>query len=430
MTRVRMLAGLLATTLSIMPTPMLAQSVQEQLRQLAAQNAELARRIAELEAQIATTTATANETAARVSEAPPAQRLVTSNTGRNRLEIYGQVNRAVVAADNGNERDVFFVDNSHASSRFGLRAEHRTEGRTVIGGQFELEPRLNPSGDSRGPNFDGKGQGPGNGFRERIVQVYVDDVDYGRLFLGQGSLANDGIGNINLWGAGVILSSNPADMGGSLSLARSGDQSGQSTGPRVLNVFSDLNVARDSRIRYDTPEFAGARLSASVANGGETDLGLRWNADFDGVRVAVGAGVGFDRDDADRQYAVSASALYKGFSVAAGYVARDDANADRDGRSRDPEMFYAALGYQANLFEIGSTAFGIDYQMTKDLQFRGDEATTFGVGAVQNLPRFGTDLYLGARFYLLDRDAAADGGTRNNSFDDMFVVMSGARVRF
>jgi predicted porin len=431
MTRTRLVSALLASVLAVAPFPVLAQSVREQLAALAAQNAELAKRIAELEAQVAATSAKADETAAKVDEVPNMQTLVTSNTGRNRLEVYGQVNRAVLGADNGNDSDVFFVDNSHSSSRFGLRAEHRTEGSTVIGGQFEFEPQQSPSGGSQGPQFDssaGSAQ-----FRDRIVQVYVTDPTWGRFFLGQGSVATDDVNDADLSGAGLITGPAPDDFAGSLDLGRSNGSSANVV--RVRDVFTNLDTGRENRFRYDTPEFFGARLSGSASNTGRTDFALRWAGDLaEGFRAEARAGVRFPGDEEgsrgfDQQYGVSATMRYVGFSVSGAYSVQEGADADSDGRSRDPSMYRIGLGYQNTFFDVGRTSFGLDYFNGEDARFSGDDAESIGFGVVQGFDRQGVEAYLGGRWYGFDRRDGA-GRVADNSFEDMIAVMSGARVRF
>ncbi len=52
----------------------------------------------------------------------------------------------------------------------------------------------------------------------------------------------------------------------------------------------------------------------------------------------------------------------------------------------------------------------------------GDEATTYGIFAVQRYDKIGADLYLGARNHELDRPSS--------NFDDVVAVLVGAKVRF
>ena len=49
-------------------------------------------------------------------------------------------------------------------------------------------------------------------------------------------------------------------------------------------------LSRDDRIRYDSPTFAGTKLSTSWVDGDEWDLAARYGREFDGTEVALAAG--------------------------------------------------------------------------------------------------------------------------------------------
>ena len=102
------------------------------------------------------------------------------------------------------------------------------------------------------------------------------------------------------------------------------------------------------------------------------------------------------------------------FTAAAG---RDDRN-----DNRDPEFWYLKLGYQNQLNSWGRTAFAIDYYDGQDIDQTGDESKSYGAFAVQNLDDYGTEFYLGLRNHELER--------QGTDVDDVFAVLSGARVKF
>ncbi len=52
----------------------------------------------------------------------------------------------------------------------------------------------------------------------------------------------------------------------------------------------------------------------------------------------------------------------------------------------------------------------------------GDEFTSYGGFLVQNFDKIGTEFYIGARNHELDRPG--------EDFDDVFTVLTGARVKF
>ena len=95
--------------------PALAGTADE-LRLMRQQMAEMAQRMAELEAKLTETAKQAEETAERMPQAAP-QRVVTSGINGVKLSISGQVNRGVLFADNGDDSEVFHVDNDNSSTR-------------------------------------------------------------------------------------------------------------------------------------------------------------------------------------------------------------------------------------------------------------------------------------------------------------------------
>ncbi len=71
---------------------------------------------------------------------------------------------------------------------------------------------------------------------------------------------------------------------------------------------------------------------------------------------------------------------------------------------------------------MGSTAFAIDYGDYNEVAQNNDDATSWGLMAVQNFSDWGTDIYALFRNYELSRTSA--------SYDDIDVFMAGARVKF
>ena len=43
------------------------------------------------------------------------------------VQLYGQINRALLYADDGNESKLYFVDNKNSSTRFGFNAKARSK---------------------------------------------------------------------------------------------------------------------------------------------------------------------------------------------------------------------------------------------------------------------------------------------------------------
>jgi len=95
---------------------------------------------------------------------------------------------------------------------------------------------------------------------------------------------------------------------------------------------------------------------------------------------------------------------------------------ERDNQS-DPYNLYGKLGWRTNYFSLGETRLAVDYTRSMNLPTASDEGHSYAVAAVQEIDRYGTELYALFRNHSLDRDIEPE-------VDDLNVVSIGARVRF
>jgi hypothetical protein len=126
------------------------------------------------------------------------------------LKISGQINRAILWADNGHDDEHWFVDNDNSSSRFRFTGSNDFDNNFSVGFVWEVEQQSNSS------NKLDIGEDADLGdvtFEERKLEFYVDHT-YGRVWLGQGSMASDGTAEVDLSGTDVITYSGIADMAG------------------------------------------------------------------------------------------------------------------------------------------------------------------------------------------------------------------------
>ena len=124
----------------------------------------------------------------------------------------------------------------------------------------------------------------------------------------------------------------------------------------------------------------------------------------------------------DLRYGGSFSILHQStglnFTGAAGSDLRDN---------KDAYNFYGKLGLMRNFFDIGYTAFSIDYTYGKDVAISSPSVRADGhsVGGyvVQRIADYGVDLYAGLRWFTLDADGSLN-------LDDIFITTVGSRVKF
>jgi len=350
---------------------------------------------------------------------PPAP---APNANTIELKISGQVNRAVLWADNGDDDEVFYTDNDNSGTRFRFVATGRLNDDVTAGATIELQFESNSSTDIRfGANGGTGGTGGGaTPVGERIGEVWLNSASMGKLSLGQGNTATNGTAETDLSGTGLAQYS----IGGGGIEGLGFQNGGVLTGVLVGSAFTNLDGgSRRDRIRYDTPTFAGFRLSASASQGGRNDVALRYANQFAGAKIAASigfqnasaVGTGGGNDESDRISGSISVLLDNGFNLTF-------AAADADRKVGDDRTFlYGKVGFRTNSVSMyGKTSFSIDYYEGEDIAADGSgTSTSYGFGAVQNLDP------IGAQMYLSVSNSEVDGGA-----DDIFAVFTGLRIKF
>ena len=345
------------------------------------------------------------------------------------FKISGQLNRAFLWGDNGNENDTKFVDNENSSTRFRFTGSNTFNENWKVGFKWENQMESNSSVDSS-QDISNNGDSASVNFTERHMDIYVEHSMFGKLSLGQGDTASNSTSEVDLSGVDVIGYSSVSDMAGAFSFRDDDDnpilsQTGAIT--RIGSVYSNFDgFSRRDRVRYDTPTFYGFYASASYMNGQSWDVAGRFAWEWEGFgKLAAAAhytGAETNRDPYT-QYSGSASFLHSsGISLTAAYGARDYDDDPIRGDD-DAYSYYAKVGYQ-----IGKWAFGVDYSFNDQIQQNADEATSIGALAVWNTWE-SVQFYGGYRYHDLDRDNLNPLGNTDDA-EDIHAVMIGARVKF
>lgn len=330
------------------------------------------------------------------------------------FKISGQVNRAILYGDNGNDDDLKFVDNDNSSSRFRFTGSNDFDQVWKVGIVWEVQMESNSSSDS-GIDIGQNGDVGGTSFTERKLEFYVDHNNWGRVWLGQGDTASNSTAEVDLSGTDVVAYSSIADMAGGFSFRDDDDNVIAFIG----SVFSNFDgLSRRDRIRYDTPKFGPVYFSGSYMNGQSWDLAGRFAYEWPGLgklAAAVGYTGAENQRDPFSQYDGSVSFLLDmGLNFTAAYGLRDFVNAP----SRDDAWnAYGKVGYK-----MGKWAFSVDYTYSEAVDQNDDEATSVGVATVFD-PWDSIQFYAAYRWHSLDR--------RNvSNIEDVNAVMIGGRVKF
>ncbi|WP_417911100.1 porin [Candidatus Electronema sp. PJ] len=351
---------------------------------------------------------------------------IKSGNDKVDLQLKGHVNRAVMYADDGNESNVFHVDNTNSETRVGLYGKLAATEYLTIGSNFELQWQANPS-----DKVSMEEESISGDFKERLAEVYFDCKKGGKLWLGRGKMTSDDSSEVDLSGTDLAGNSGVTDVGGGFKFynaaaAPAPEDSEESTGFTVKDVFNSMDGTRYNRVRYDTPKFAGFSLGAAAGEQDLVDAILRYSGEFAETKLEGALSWSNPGDNGDySQINGSASVLFNsGLNLTAAGGTRDMNNMPVGGD--EPIFMYGKIGYICDkMFAIGSTAVSVDYGIFENAKKQniGQEGTATGVQFVQNLSDWSTELFAAYRGYALEDTTGAD-------YEDITIVMGGARFKF
>ncbi|MBN9343741.1 MAG: hypothetical protein BGO76_01530 [Caedibacter sp. 38-128] len=373
---------------------------------------------------------------AKVSDLPkpPVPLQVVSGNNKVQLALSGQVNRFVSFDDNGKNSQVSHKDNSFSSTRLNFTGRGALNDETTVSGVVEVEIRSDPSltrdigtaSDASSSVF----------LRERRLEAIFDHKRYGKLWLGQGPMASDSTSEVDYSGTDVITSgSEIQDQAGGVKFFNK--RTKQKDARTIATVYDNYGQGfRQDRVRYDTPNFKGFVFGASHATRDIVDASLKYAGEVGKTKFGAAVAVAKNPFSGStrkgwEQYNGSASVLFQNgisFMGAVGQRKFKD-------KGRDPgKYWYGKVGYQFNYFEIGKTAFAIDYAWSKaiadDTSFtladfkviNTERFNSYGLVAVQSLDSVATEVYAAARTHQLKR--------RGDWFHKILSFVAGVRVKF
>ena len=321
----------------------------------------------------------------------------------------GQVNRAIMFVDDGQDSESFFVDNQNSNTRFRfVGSENITESLTA-GLLLEVGLVSNASSGVSMDNRDTKFK-----LQERHMDIFTQGK-LGKVSLGQGSGAADGVVEVDLSGTAVIHYSSTADIGGNFTYQDDG-----TPGPTISQSAPNFDAgSRYDRVRYDTPDFGIATIAVGVGTKDSNDTGeaaVRFNSELGGGGK-IAAAIGFATEDLG---GAKGDQVTSGGSIS--WLAENGINltgavsTQSDDASPDAKFNYFKIGYR-----YGKHAVALDLARTEDANLAGDNADMVGIGYVFT-PIAWAEFYAGAKVHHLDREGA--------NYDDISFVTGGARLKF
>lgn len=347
------------------------------------------------------------------------------------VELYGVVNKSVMVYDDGRDTETAIVDNNNESTRIGVAGEKKLDNGLTASALLEMEQRSNASSEITQNTTAGQSATPASiseGLNERIARVGLAG-DHGAVFIGRQDVATDDAMVRDLTAANSVMNANIAAFGGNLIFRDStGAQinlGGTDLTPGAFSLGFNGDLAANNAIRFNTASYNGFNGSASVAQGGDVDVTLRYANTFGDFEVDSAIGHNFNNDDATSASnqvtgSTMGSASIKhssGLGATVGYITSHIDN--RTSGVEDSEGYYAKVGY-------GWDAYGVaaEYGKFKNpIAVAADqEMDVYGVAAEYALGN-------GVTTNALYRNFSADVSGQS-SIEDINLFTVGMRVKF
>ena len=394
----------------------LIKAQQQQLELLQQEVAELKKITSDAQTQAMSAKAVADEM--KTASLVTVEKAVTSGSDKVKLVLSGQINRAMNIVDDGDDTEAYFVDSDASNSKFRLVGTVKVDDDLTIGTRMEMALAPNESSDVSQDNAES-----GDFFDQRYADLSLESKRFGKVFLGKGDTASNNSAEVDLSGTDLIQYASVADIAGGMQFVES--SSNNLTGISVSDAFKDFDgLSRKSRLRYDTPTFKGAKLATSWISDKRWDAALFWGGKGYGFKAGAAAAVAYintekNGQDSDYQYDGSFSILHENtglnFTFSTGTQEVDNQD--------DPSNLWAKVGWRTDLVSYGKTSFGIDYGWSDNITTENDDGNSFGIAAVQQFNKYGTEVYAQFRNFSLDRDV-------EQNVEDLNVFTVGTRVKF
>ena len=249
------------------------------------------------------------------------------------LELSGQVDKALLAWNDGKMSDVYVVDNNYSSTRFRMKGTGQMTPGWRAG--FFMEYEFRDSSSNLVDQTTEQNRNLESALRIRQENVYVESERFGRITIGQQNTATKDLVLINLGGgmsdpenyyaSSFFLRDNTLGPSGSAgptanalpNSTRTVSPSLGTTAPTITatppvpattftstipiigysvgglnwgNLANALDSQRMEVVRYDTPSIFGFIASASWGENDFWDAALRYQKEWNSIRVAGGVG--------------------------------------------------------------------------------------------------------------------------------------------
>ena len=404
------------------------------------------------------------------------------------LTISGWVGEQITWWDDKHESNIYVTGLGQTlSSHFRFAGNAKISGDVSAGYVMHIETRTVDSLLGVNQNKDDGG----NGLFVLESYWYLKSDHMGQVSVGQRSSATDNLailtdGSGSLvqanWvlfeGAGFFLRNSTANGSKQTNFAWADGLNCYSAAATLNNgsgagIGGDCTAAPTNNIRYDSPTFMGASLSAAYGEDDFWDIAGRWSGEHSGFKLAFAIGYSQNTDNANQDGAgkilgsgnlglktdqiqlggyvqhvatglfVHGAWLREDISGAA--VGNFGFNADQAARlnALHPEMWYVKAGIRQKHFALGHTVFYGEYAEAKNKlstaalanDFTGSNVNWWGLGLVQEIDAAAMSVWVKYRNvdgdFTLATPSAVNGLTNGkNSVDNLQMVTFGAMINF
>lgn len=355
-------------------------------------------------------------------------KVVKNSKDQVSLKISGQFSRQVHFVDDGFNERVRHDDSNYSSSRFRFHADSKINNDLKVSGLAEIAfDDARNGGSSQAAQFAGRS---GNDLQTRIAEIAFKHSAFGKLSMGAGNKAANGVMNTNTHGIYVAL---PKGLGLQNSAVVFRDKvTGNLDGPSAIGAFGDFDfTSRGTRLRYDTPVFAGFVASVSHDDEQAVEAALRYSGKIFDTKIKASIGysdsVASNNDGAQIYGGMLSFAHSSGIGATGGcsYENEDPSAGGADAPDNEDPYGCTIQGhFQRKFNEMGRTSLVVEWEHQANLAANGDVANGYSVTLHQNIDAAALELFAKYSVLELERDSQV------NEFEDINLFTIGSRLKF
>jgi hypothetical protein len=324
-------------------------------------------------------------------------KVVKNSQDKVSFRISGQIHRQMHVADDGHSTRVAHTDSGYSTSRIRFHTAAKVNANLKVGSLTEIAMDDNRDGFDIEAPAGGRAAGD---LRTRINELHFAHSQFGKLTMGAGNGAANGVNNISVHGVSIALPGGMGFLGGAGLKFRNSvagaDGTRQQTAAGVVNVMGDLDFnSRRPRLRYDTPNIMGFVGSISHNTQQSIEYALRYKGKIFDTNVQASAGMAQNTAGlaTEEMYGAQISVGHSsGLGATFGcFYSNSETNIPSE---QDPAGCNVQGHFQRKFNEMGRTSLVVEYSQADDVNARGDIASAYGVTVKQDIDAAALDVFV------------------------------------